>query len=96
MASDKCLLRAVGSGKSRSAGPPFRATQSRTVKSGSTAVSFLRAVLGEGSCVPVPVPVRIREITDEMRYLQEQKNEALRMKLRKEVEGSGALTIGAH
>ena len=94
MASDKCLLRAVGSGKSRSAGPPFRATQSRTVKSGSTAVSFLRAVLGEGSCVPVPV--RIREITDEMRYLQEQKNEALRMKLRKEVEGSGALTIGAH
>jgi hypothetical protein len=51
-------------------------------------------VLGEGSCVPVPV--RIREITDEMRYLQEQKNEALRMKLRKEVEGSGALTIGAH
>ena len=46
--------------------------------------------------MPVPVPVRIREITDEMRYLQEQKNEALRMKLRKEVEGSGALTIGAH
>ena len=29
---------------------------------------------------------RIREITDEMRHLQEQKNEALRMKLRKEVD----------
>ena len=29
---------------------------------------------------------RIREITDEMRRLQEQKNEALRMKLRKEVD----------
>jgi len=27
---------------------------------------------------------RIREITDEMRHLQEQKNEALRMKLRGE------------
>jgi len=30
---------------------------------------------------------RIREITDEMRHLQEQKNEALRMKLRGEVDG---------
>jgi hypothetical protein len=30
--------------------------------------------------------MRIREITDEMRHLQEQKNEALRMKLRKEVD----------
>ena len=29
---------------------------------------------------------RIREITDEMRHLQEQKNEALRMKLRGEVD----------
>jgi hypothetical protein len=29
---------------------------------------------------------RIRKITDEMRHLQEQKNEALRMKLRKEVD----------
>jgi hypothetical protein len=29
---------------------------------------------------------RIREITAEMRHLQEQKNEALRMKLRKEVD----------
>ena len=29
---------------------------------------------------------QIREITDEMRHLQEQKNEALRMKLRKEVD----------
>jgi ABC-type phosphate transport system auxiliary subunit len=29
---------------------------------------------------------RIREITDQMRRLQEQKNEALRMKLRKEVD----------
>ena len=29
---------------------------------------------------------RIRKITDEMRYLQEQKNEALRMKLRKDVD----------
>ena len=29
---------------------------------------------------------RIRKITDAMRYLQEQKNEALRMKLRKEVD----------
>jgi hypothetical protein len=29
---------------------------------------------------------RIREITDEMRHLQEQKNEALRMKLRREVD----------
>jgi hypothetical protein len=29
---------------------------------------------------------RIREITDQMRYLQEQKNEALRMKLRGEVD----------
>jgi hypothetical protein len=29
---------------------------------------------------------RIRETTDEMRHLQEQKNEALRMKLRKEVD----------
>jgi Recombinase zinc beta ribbon domain len=29
---------------------------------------------------------RIREITDEMRQLQKQKNEALRMKLRKEVD----------
>jgi site-specific DNA recombinase len=29
---------------------------------------------------------RIREITDEMRHLQEQKNEALRMKFRKEVD----------
>ena len=29
---------------------------------------------------------RIREITDEMRHLQEQKNEALRMKLREEVD----------
>jgi site-specific DNA recombinase len=31
--------------------------------------------------------MRIREITDEMRHLQEQKNEALRMKLRGEVDG---------
>ena len=30
--------------------------------------------------------MRIREITDEMRHLQEQKNEALRMKLRGEVD----------
>jgi hypothetical protein len=30
--------------------------------------------------------VRLREITDEMRHLQEQKNEALRMKLRGEVD----------
>jgi hypothetical protein len=30
---------------------------------------------------------RIRVITDEMRHLQEQKNEALRMKLRGEVDG---------
>jgi hypothetical protein len=30
--------------------------------------------------------MRIREITDEMRHLQEQKNEALRMKLREEVD----------
>jgi hypothetical protein len=30
---------------------------------------------------------RIRKITDEMRHLQEQKNEALRMKLRGEVDG---------
>jgi len=29
---------------------------------------------------------RTREITDEMRHLQEQKNEALRMKLRGEVD----------
>jgi hypothetical protein len=29
---------------------------------------------------------RIRQITDEMRHLQEQKNEALRMKLRREVD----------
>jgi hypothetical protein len=29
---------------------------------------------------------RIREITDEMSHLQEQKNEALRMKLRREVD----------
>jgi hypothetical protein len=29
---------------------------------------------------------RIRKITDEMRHLQEQKNEALRMKLRGEVD----------
>ena len=31
---------------------------------------------------------RIREITDEMRHLQEQKNEALRMKLRGEVDAT--------
>src|SRR4029453_7971793 len=30
--------------------------------------------------------MRIREVTDEMRHLQEQKNEALRMKLRGEVD----------
>jgi hypothetical protein len=39
--------------------------------------------------------MRIREITDEMRHLQEQKNEAFRMKLRKEVDAKTFREVAA-